>query len=208
MKKLSFILIIYALTLHANAQLVAPEGIGKSQNDSSFVKKIDYTFSTGTSFFTSPGYASGSSFYLAPEFKLKLSPKFRVNAGIMLAQNRFNINMPTSLFGEKSVVVKSSPTYDGVAYASGSYSLNSRLTFSGSIIKSFSPDGSYSDNVAWRNSFQMMSLGVDYKLSDHMSIGGGVHFLQSSGFNPYTGYNYMSPGLGFGPLNSFYGPIR
>jgi hypothetical protein len=77
---------------------------------------------------------------------------------------------------------------------------------SGSIIKSFSPGGSTTD-VGWKNSFQMMSFGVNYKLTEHMSIGGGVHFIQSNGFNPYSGYNnYMYPG-GFGTSNSFNNPI-
>ncbi len=210
MKKLIVILIVFALSLQVNAQLKLPEGFDKSQNEPSVEKKVDYSLSTGTSFFSSPGYASGSSFYLAPEFKLKLSPKFRVNAGIMLAQNRFNFSAPTSLFGEKSVVVKSGPSYDGVVYATGNYALNSRLTFSGSIVKSFTPGGNSSQDAAWRNSFQMMSLGVDYKLSEHVSIGGGIRMIQSNGFNPYTGYNYnyMAPGLGFNPTGSFSDPIR
>lgn len=197
MKTVSFILILVGLSVQVNAQFRLPEGLDNSQSTPSFQKKIDYSFSTGTSFFSSPGYAHGSSFYLAPEFKMNLSPKFKVDAGIMLMQNRFNWNPPTSVFGERSVVVKSGPSYGGVLFASGNYQLNSRLTFSGCIVKSFSPDGS-SYQAGMQNSYQMMSLGVDYKLSDHITIGGGVRMMQFSGFNPYLG-NY-----GYGPMNNFW----
>lgn len=208
MKKFGFILLIIALSLQANAQLKVPEVLDKPQDQSIVQKKVDYSLSTGTSFFSSPGYASGSSFYLAPEFKLKLSPKFVVDAGIMLMQNRFSFSNPTSLFGEKSVVVKSGPSYDGVAYATGNYALNSRLTLSGSIVKSFSPDGNNYQNMSMNNSFQMMSFGVNYKLSEHMSISGGVRVIQSSGYNPYSGYNYMAPGVGYNTMNPLSDPFR
>ncbi len=201
MKTLSFILIVIALSLQVNAQPKLPDGLDQSQSGPTFKKKVDYSLSTGTSFFTSPGYASGSSFYLAPELKLKLSPKFKVEAGIMLMQNRFNLNTPTSIFGEQSVVVKPGPSYGGVVYASGNYAPNSRLTLSGSLIKSFSPDGS-NYQMGLQNSYQMMSLGVSYKLSEHISIGGGVHVMQFNGYNPYLN-NYMTPGLGFDPINTF-----
>lgn len=205
MNKVCIILIALGLAFQVNAQFRLPREMRKSQNDSvNTEKKVDYSFSTGTSFFSSPGYAKGSVFYIAPEFKLKLSPKFKVDAGIMLMQNRFSYSNPTSLFGERSVVVKSGPAYDGVAYATGNYTVNSKLTFTGSLVKSFSPDGSPQD-VGWQNSFQMMSLGVNYKLTEHMSIGGGVRFIQSNGFNPYSGYNSMYPGS-FGTSNSFNNP--
>ena len=206
MKLVSFFLFLFGLSLQVNAQLQLPEGSDKLQSEPVIQKKVDYSFSTGTSFYSSPGYASGSSFYLAPSFKLKLSPKFKVDAGLMLMQNRFSANMPTSIFGEKSVVVKSGPSYGGVVYASGDYQLNSKLTFSGSLVKSFSPDGS-NYQMGLQNSFQMMSLGVKYKLSENISIGGGVRMIQSNGFNPYSGYNNMYPGLGYSPMNSFTDPF-
>jgi len=207
MKKLSFILILIASYLQVSAQFRHTAGLDNQSNELTAEKKVDYTLSAGTTFISSPGYAKGSVFYLAPEFKLKLSPKFSVDAGIMLMQNRLSYSTPSSIFGEQSVVVKSSPSYDGMAYATGNYSFNSRLTLSGTLVKSFTPAGSYQD-VGWKNSFQMMSFGVNYKITDNMSIGGGVHFIQSNGFNPYSGYNYVSPGLGVGPFNSFSDPAR
>ena len=208
MKKLYISIIISVLFINANAQLKLPEGLDKSQTEPAVEKKVDYSFSTGTSFFSSPGHANGSSFYLAPEFKFKLSPKFKVNAGIMLMQNRFNYSGATSMIGERSVVLKSGPSYDGVVYADGNYALNAKLTLSGSIIKSFTPGGSTSQNMAWQNSFQAMSLGLNYKLSERTSFGIGVHLIQSNGYNPYSGYNYMGSGLGYSPMNSFADPFR
>lgn len=205
MKTVSFILILAGLALQVNAQLSLSRGFNAMPNDTGFQKKVDYSLSTGTSFFSSPGFASGSSFFLAPEFKMKLSPKFKVDAGIMLMQNRLNASMPTSIFGEKSVVVKSGPSYGGIVYASGNYQLNARLVFSGSFEKSFSPDG-YSQ-MGLQNSYQTMSLGVKYKLSEHMSISGGFRVLQTNGFNPYSGYNYLMPGTGLHSLNSFADPF-
>lgn len=203
MKKLLFIIIVAALSFQVTAQ-VAIQQKPESKTEPVTEKKVDYTFSTGTSFFTSPGNASGSSFYLAPEFKFKFSPKFKVDAGIMLMQNRINYSMPSAASTERSVVFKSGPSTDGVAYASGTYEANPRLSFNGSLVTTFSPGGYSSQNAAWRNSFQSMSFGVNYKLTEHMSIGGGVHVIQSTGFNPYNGYNYMNQGFGAGAMNPFF----
>lgn len=203
--KTSLFCIIIVLSLSLSAQTNIQQR-PDSNNEPALEKKVDYSLSTGTSFFTSPGHANGSTFYLAPEFKFKLSPKFKVNAGVILMQNRFNFyNMPSTAAtsSERSVVLKSGPSTDGVAYASGNYEVNSRLSFSGNVMSTFSPGGYSAQNAAWQNSFRSMSFGVNYKLSEHMTIGGGVRMVQSNGFNPYTGYNYMAPGLGYDPINQF-----
>lgn len=205
MKTSLFCIVIAVLSLSVSAQTNIQQK-PDSNTEPALEKKVDYTFSTGTSFFTSPGHANGSSFYLAPEFKFKVSPKFKVNAGVMLMQNRFNLyTMPSmaNTSSERSVVLKSGPSTDGVAYASGNYEVNPRLSFSGSVVSTFSPGGYSSQNAAWQNSFQSMSFGVNYKLSEHMSIGGGVHVIQSNGFSPYNGYNYMNTGFGGNPMNPF-----
>jgi hypothetical protein len=188
-------LIIASLQASGQGQMNIPEGTENPHTTPVAAKKIDYSLSTGTSYLYAPGFAKGSTFYVAPEFKMNLSPKFKVDAGVMLSQNRFNYSQAT-LVPSSSVVLRSGPGYSGAVYANGNYAVNNKLTFTGSIYKDFSPNSPYQNSSA-NSSLQMMSLGVHYKLSDHISIGAGMNMIQSRGYNPYTGLsNY-----GYGPLN-------
>jgi hypothetical protein len=189
--------IVVSLQASGQGQMNLSEGTENPLTTPVAAKKIDYSLSTGTSYLYAPGFAKGSTFYVAPEFKMNLSPKFKVDAGIMLSQNRFNYSQAT-LVPSSSVVLRSGPGYSGAVYANGNYAVNNKLTFTGSIYKDFSPNSPYQSSST-NSSLQMMSLGVHYKLSDHFSIGAGMNMLQSRGYNPYTGLsNY-----GYGPTNGY-----
>lgn len=179
MKKIFFLALSISLALQSFGQLPVPGE--ETSLDKSFKKSVDYSFSTGTSFYSS-GIGKGSSYYFAPEFKLKLSPKFQMDAGIMIAQNRFSYSNPVSLTGT-SVVVRNAPAQQTSLFASGIYTANSKLTFTGSVYKTL-PGNS---NDPWSHNMQMMSLGVKYKLSENVTIGAGMRMVQSN-FNPYQGY--------------------
>jgi opacity protein-like surface antigen len=52
--------------------------------------------------------------------------------------------------------------------------------------------GAKQSDVAWRNSFQMMSMGLQYKLTPNMTIGADFRMIQSN--NPYNYLYYNSYG--------------
>jgi hypothetical protein len=185
MKKVIFSVLALFFGFHAFGQM--PVSLNQEQSgEPIFKKKVDYTLSMGTSYMSS-GFGSGSSYYVAPEFRVKLSPKFQVNAGIMLSQNRFAYSAPVSLSGT-SVVVKQGPVQESTIYASGIYTVNSKLSFSGSLLKTIPG----SNSMPWNNNLQMMSLGMKYKISDNITIGARMQMVQGNIYNPYTGY-YTSP---------------
>ena len=78
-------------------------------------------------------------------------------------------------------------------YGQGDYKFNDRLTITGSFVKNFGDQSGTLENRAWNNSFQMMSMGLHYKLSDNVTIGAGFRFMQTNGgyYNPYN--YYVSP---------------
>jgi opacity protein-like surface antigen len=84
-------------------------------------------------------------------------------------------------------------------YGKGDYKFNSRLTLTGSFIKNFSDQSNNTlQNRAWNNSFQMMSMGLNYKLSENVTIGAGFRFMQTDGY-------YYNPLLYHtSPVNSDY----
>jgi hypothetical protein len=193
MKKIAFLILLFALGIRGNAQLPVPTDEEKAAEDGKvFKKNIDYSFSMGTSFFSSH-YGKGSLFYVAPGFNLKLSPKFQMDAGIIFSQNNISYSAPVGLSGT-SVVVNQNPVRESTVYASGIYMLNPKLTFTGSLVKTF-PDNN--ENSYWDNSFQMMSVGLKYKITGNITFGASMNMVQGNIYNPYTGYSI--PGASVDP---------
>lgn len=161
-------------------------------------EKVKFSLNTGTSFFYSPNYFSGTSLYVAPKFSYYITPKFRINAGIMITRQSLNLSSPL-LTGtdmqQQSVVIRNSSAVQGILFAEGDYFLSERLTFSGSIMKSINPNDKYMD-TAWKNSFQMMSMDFNYKLSNTISVGAGVRMIQSNGYNNFFPGTFITPGMG------------
>ncbi len=160
-------------------------------------EKVKFSLNTGTSFFYSPNAFSGTSFYLAPKFSYNVTPKFRINAGVMFIRQNLNFYSPLLLSGDshpQSVVIRNTPAVQGIVFAEGDYLLSERLTLSGSLMKSIDPNYQF-NNAAWRNSFQMMSMDVNYKLSNTISVGAGLRMIKSNGFNNFFPSTINSPGI-------------
>ncbi|MDP4208016.1 MAG: hypothetical protein Q8928_04295 [Bacteroidota bacterium] len=201
MKKINFLFLMIVFTFQVQGQGLLRE-VSEVSTDPSAPKKMDYSLSVGTSMFT--GVARGSSFYVAPEFKWDMSPKLKLEAGILLMQNRLTYQHSSNLTGG-SVLQQSGLSYDGTLYVSGNYFFNPKLTLYGSVVKDFSNLNNASQNPAFRNSFQMMTMGVNYKLTDAITIGAGFKMVQSNGYL-YPGYynNYGTfSGMGVDPFSPF-----
>ncbi|NJO69616.1 MAG: hypothetical protein HC830_10320 [Bacteroidetes bacterium] len=154
-----------------------------------FESKLEYNLTAGTSFITSRNFGSGSASYVAPEISYKLSPKIKINAGVMFLRSNVYINRYLSMPGE-SVVVKAKPSVSTMAYFSGNYLISDRLSMTGFLMKDLSNTGIY-DKKYGPQGFQTMSLQMDYKLTDNITIGAGMHMSQG-GY-----YGYPSTGFGF-----------
>jgi hypothetical protein len=158
-------------------------------------EKIKFSLNAGTSFVYSPNSFAGSSFFVAPKLSYNLTPKFRLNAGIMMVKQNLNLSSSLLPAGEnqsQSVVLKNSSNVQGVLFAQGDYLLTERLTLSGWVMKSIDSNNNYK-NPSWNNSFQAMSMGINYKLSNTISVGAGVHMIQSNGYNNYFPGTFISP---------------
>lgn len=154
-------------------------------------KKFDIGLSAGTSFVYSKNSGGGMSTFVAPELTYKLTPRVHLNVGVMLLNSNLVYNRYRMMDDEPSVVVRTKPAFSTLAYVSGDYLINDRLTVSGMLMRDLSGTsrfGSYTPSI------QAMSLHLDYKITDHMSIGAGVHMRQGN-YLGYPGYaNGIYPG--------------
>jgi hypothetical protein len=151
--------------------------------------KLDYHLSVGTTFITSKGFGSGSASYVTPELTYKFTPRFHLNVGVMVLQSNFLVNRYSLMANEPSVVVKTKPSTNFLAFVSGDYLINDKLMVSGTLVKDLS--GSGGNNSAYgNNNFQSMSVHLDYKLTKNITIGAGMHMS--------NGNNYGYPVSGFG----------
>lgn len=185
----SFLLIC----LHAQERDESPV-ISPVVKKTSFADKIDYKLTAGTSFISAKGFGSGTSTYIAPELTYKFTPRFHLSAGVMILRSNLPFNRYQLLSNERSVVVKRGPSTRAIAYVSGDYLINSRLSVSGTLMKDLSSPSNF-NKYGYNNSFQAMSLNMDYKLTDHITIGAGVHMTQ--------GNNWDYPAYGLSPSNQF-----
>jgi long-subunit fatty acid transport protein len=203
MKEISILLLIVVLSLplkgqeHARLEAAPDTTLPHSTND-----KFSYGMSAGTSMSYSPGFANGSTFFVAPQFKWKFSPKFKVDAGIVMSQNHYNFFSSQPVAGKSVVERTPTQTYGGQLYATGNYAFGPRLMLTGSIAKSINTPGNSMYQMGMNNDFQMMSVGVNYKLSEHITIGAGFQMVQTNGLNLFPG-NYNNGLWGYHPMSPF-----
>jgi hypothetical protein len=157
------------------------------------VKQLTYSLNTGSMFYS--GSLKGSTFYIAPEFSYVFSKKFSMTGGVIFMNNNYNFSSGNqSQSGTETRLFAQPNKYEAIVYARGNYQVNSKLTISGTLIKNFNDQSSNTlQNQAWNNSFQMMSMGLNYKLTPHMTIGAGVRFIQGNALNSPSMYNFNSP---------------
>lgn len=198
LKGITILLLLFTglLNLKAQDQDESPVITPKTGN-SIQEPKLSYHLTMGTNVMYAKGYGTGMSGYVSPELSYKLTPRFRVNAGVMFFQTKMGYINYQMNYSDKSVVVKSPPTSGALAYVSGDYAINNRLTFSGMVIRDMNNLGGNSTQQSIFNTpYQAVSMHLDYKLTDHISIGAGVRMSQGNRWNypsPYNGYNYNSP---------------
>jgi hypothetical protein len=134
--------------------------------------------------------------YIAPKISYAITPKFSLNLALLnytLSGNTFMpMNRSEALFNTSS-----NPVTGNLISLGGSYKLNKRFTLSGAVMA----DASTIANK--QNNFKAVSMGLEYKVSNHSSIylqttissgQGNSHYYNPNDFNSLNNY----PVYGFG----------
>jgi hypothetical protein len=118
---------------------------------------------------TSVSFLNGSktaafSTFIAPKLNYKISSKLSLNMGLM--HYTITPNSSFTLNRNESFVNTGNRNSSGnLLFGGAEYKLNKRLIVSGAVM--VDANGMKS----WQNSYKAASVGMDYKLSEHSSIG-------------------------------------
>jgi hypothetical protein len=175
--------------------------IKSNKSDTAFTpKKLDYSFSTGFSYST--GAFKGSLYYVAPNINYQFSQKFSLHSSIAFLRSNIYPTNANLNFGEQGRLFDNRQS-SAIFSASGDYLVNNRILISGSVIKSFNLSGqSNIDSRMMNNNFQILSLGLQYKISPSVTLGTDFRVIQGNLYNPAIygmGYN----NFGGGSFNGF-----
>lgn len=184
--KISFIILVFILltgSIWAQVPAVPSTSV-----------KLDYSFQTGTSFGYAPGWGNSNLQYFAPKLNWDVNTKFKVTAGVMFIHSRYNLQPQTGTLSNQSVILNSGgDRFTSRVAAAGTYMVNAKLTLSGSFLSDFT---SASSGYSSSNPLRMMSLDMNYKLSDNVHVGASFRVMQ-------TQYRFSPYGWHTSGLNSF-----
>jgi hypothetical protein len=199
--KLSLLLICFSLLLvfETQAQTFYKTDTTNAFNRNSSLlnnKKFGFSVDFGFGFAAGSNNNSGTYTYVAPYLSYLVTPKFKLDVGGVISKgfSSFYYDQPNTL---------SSNNTNYFLFARGSYLLTDRITLSGTVYKSFSPYSTISAETTNKKAFDNagLSLGMNYKISDHMTIGAQVSVSNGNSGNyfiqPQTGYfGGFTPGRG------------
>ena len=214
-------LITSILILYCSSVIVAQT----TAEDDYFSKpKITSTDKISTSIIAGWGYSflnsTKSSIYstfIAPKIGYQISPKFKLDIGLMHYSASGNTFMQLNSDGY-ILNTGNKPVSGNLVFVGGNYQLNQRLIMSGSMMMD-------ANNLYTKQSnYKVATLGLDYKVSEHSSIGikaslaqGNSNNYLNSGMENYnynpnimnsTGSLFLSPLTQWGIENSFNPVIR
>ena len=145
---------------------------------------------TGVSFLNSsksPVYTT----YISPKIAYQISPKFNLDMGLMhysASENSF-----IQLNKNEFILNTSNRTVTGnLVFVGGDYQLNPRLVMTGAVMMDAR------DLSNRQNNYKAASLGLDYKISEHSSIGISASISTGNGdyyINSRTGKYGYNPNI-------------
>lgn len=162
-------------------------------------KKMHTGIEAGT--FLGTGFGNGGYFgtFVSPYFSFPIGPRFSLSTGVMISNYTGSNYLNPS---EEVFHYPSGNIMQTIIYAGGSYYLNERLTFSGTMFKEFSLKNNETSLTDQENfDYKGFIMGVDYKVGKNMFIRGQIEISDS----PYRRQMVEGtfPGSGFG-VSSFY----
>lgn len=213
MKKIILTIPLLVILLYSYSQYDISEYYSEKGNDTSFMyyedtksaeKNYNLNLEAGSSFGSIGNGGSVFSTYIKPSWQYRFSPKFKMNFGTIVMRQSFND--VSSFYSPYETSSFNGFVNRVFVFAEGTYQVSKRVTVSGAGMKEVTPRMEQSFNPYFYTYMnQGVSMHINYKINDHMSIGAG--FSMSEG--PYSPYynNYYSP---FGnPYNSpFHSPYR
>ena len=181
----------------ATAGITETSGVHQMPAAGDSVKKVSFRLEMGTSFGVSSRQGSLFGVYVAPEVSYRISPKFNVNFGAMIRNSNF-INYYNPYGFEHTSVFDNNLTQTFI-YVEGEYQVNDRLLINARAYKeiarfdkdlqpAINPRALDLDNSG-------VSVGFDYKVTDHLHFGAQVSF--DKGNSPYNPYLYPGSIPGF-----------
>jgi hypothetical protein len=146
--------------------------------------KISTSITAGTGFsFLNANKSAVYTTFFAPKIGYQISPKFKLNVGLMHYTASGNTFMQLNR-NEYILNTSNTPIAGNLIFVEGNYKLNPRLTMSGAVMTN-------ANNLnTTQNNYKAASVALDYKVSEHSSIGVRVTISQGA-----AGYN-MNPGTG------------
>lgn len=146
---------------------------------------------TGLSFVNSK--MAGVTTFLAPKINYQLSSRLRLNIGLVhytcTPNTAFFMNRNEAVFNPGNGNVSGN-----LIMAGGDYALTKKMTLSGAVMTDVNSLNSTRPNT----NFKAASIGLDYKVSEHSSI--GFRATVSEGQRTY--YNNAAPAGAFNPVNT------
>ena len=142
----------------------------------------------GVSFLNSTKSSAYTTF-IAPKIGYQLSNKFKLNLGLMhysIAGNTFmGMNQNEALYNNRNKTITGN-----LLFVEGQYQLNKKVLLSGAVMMDAN---NFSNKQA---NFKAISMGMDYKVSEHSSIGFRASISEGTNspyYNTHMGtYNFGS----------------
>ncbi len=157
--------------------------------------RFSYAMSAGAMF----GSGFGAS-YLEPTVRYNLNPRLRV-FGSMTYMSVFSGQYAAPTAEGGTTMMRTSPSNHFIGHVGADYLVNDRLMLSGSVWKDFSNIPAH--NPAYMNMMTPGRQGLDmratYKITDHVSITGGMRYTNGASplFSPFYNPGFGSRGGAF-----------
>lgn len=159
-------------------------------------KKLNVDVNMGTSVSVSHGKLY-SGYFVAPAFNYQVNPRLNIRVGAVY----MNASVPPLSISENQSFAY--PTVNNVSvFTEGRYSLNPRLTLSGSAYKQVNTNTHSMNPKALDYGMQGVSVGFDYKISEGLHVGAQFNYQNNTNpyYNPYYRFSPygMYPGVNTG----------
>jgi hypothetical protein len=186
MKKIIVSSLFVASGFLANAQIANDDYYPSLKPKLLSADRVSASLMAGTSVSFSNKYNSVSTF-IAPKISYQLTDKFHLIAGLI-----HYTSYPNSLLqnGNEKNNCGQKNYSSNLVFAGGEYQLSTKLTVSGAVLTNASSISNKQTN------YKAASIGLDYKVSKHSSIGIQAGISQGSPdyiFNPAKNSYYYNP---------------
>jgi hypothetical protein len=164
MKKNFIALLFFTSGTFAIAQNINEDYYSSSKPKLLSKDRISTSITAGTSVSFSSDKNNYFSTFIAPKINYQLSQKFRLNVGLMHFISYPNV-LPLGNNKENTSVACKRNYSANLLFVGGEYQLNEKLIVSGTVMMNA---GSVN---TMQNNYKAASIGLDYKVSEHSSIG-------------------------------------